>query len=1195
MSVRVLEVNSNIEKSIPTFILDTTENIIRRIAVSFDTTKKYLYFVDGVPDNFVDNTVYRVENLLEIIKANENFNSLWNQIRDKISQQSLSIKTDILEPFIVYNQTLTTIPENFIDTILFSIQEDIQNLNILEKREINLRDIITRKRLIIERINSSIELEKTNAEKEARINREMQQTRVEKTYTDFELENISFEVFIESPKISIMEMFNNIVLNNDVPFANINNIYKVLSISSGSEQKEFLPNQDWITSLPDIILLKFKDNKEYSNCFVTIENKDDVELSIIKLTLTVSVSKKTEDIRNITIQKILNIFLNRETLRVAQVNDVKLKGVFYFPKKGLNKFVLSDMIMNDKRFSKFLAVDESVKASKKTESLYIHFNNPKTGEITANITERYSFKGDPNLKGKDIVNIFPYKTYYLRVKITSVNNINSILQFQQMISQLLKIYEDNFDTVFNFYKIYIPSFGQKEEPNIVIKPPKLKDLAPEVFVNGYPPTCPHQPSILDDNEVEEAKREGKAIMRFPKEEDATDNFPVRNYVCNHEKAIYPGLRTNPLSNNDLVPFLPCCYEKDHNEIPGTEYRQYFFGDQPKGKFKFQQELILTNKFVGRDTFGTLPESLDRLFNVINNDKKYMYVRMGVTDSKSSFLECVLQGLYEKTGILKHKSDQARIKFINQYRTSLTTNKHLPICRQELYDYTIEQIQDKLNDYDQYFDPKLFVSILEKIYKCNIYVFNKNGLVLPRFQKKYFSSKVNSKVNLFIYQHRGSKNERATYDRCELIVKWDTGGEDVEYTEDNKGSVSQKMRDIFNIVGKSYSFGNDVFGIGSHQEFNYYSDSYIAQGIDSYGKTIIIKFQYENKEGTMLTSPMQPLPVPEIKDWTINKIDLESALNFLISVHAQNIVQNQINNRVENVSAMIGDILVNIPVIRSRPNPSFIVNLSSDDQNLYNKTVSINKVFNRNKKLARYISEYVLWLFSLFLVSRGEGRDDLEQAIEEFKQTIEIDESFQYPSYIEKTFSRDSPLLRDGRIVVKSSEIANRLIYHLKMQLRRNENKVLNYYKIPSIENYYVDITDFDEHEQQIMIAGPESLQHWITEKSLKLNTFSNSIQIGIEEPYYFRNNLISDKIYLAQNTDSIEKAIKIALAWNETKINIGNNFEVGDVDLVSYTLYSYKNNTEIKKYRVNSELGETHIKIVGYKYNDYPLYTVLLN
>ena len=1192
MSVRVLEVNSNIEKSIPTFILDTTENIIRRIAVSFDTTKKYLYFVDDIPDNFVDNTLYRVENLLEIIKANDNFNSLYNQIKDKISQQSLSIKTDILEPFIIYNQTLTNIPENFLDTVLFSIQQEIQGLNILDKRDINLRDIITRKRLIDDRITNSIRIEKNNSEKETRINRQMEQTTIEKNYTDFELENISFEAFIESPKISIMELFNNIVLNDDIPFATINNIYKVLSVASEQKQ-DFSPKQDWTGSLNNIITLKFKDNKDYTNCFVSIENQNDVELSIIKLILSVSVSKKREDIRNLTVQKILNIFLNSETLRVAQVNDIKLKGVFYFPKKGLNKFVLSDMIMNDKRFSKFLAIDESVQASKKTESLYIHFNNPKTGEITANITERYSFKGDPNLKGKDIVNLFQYKTYYLRVKITSVNNVNSILQFQQMISQLFKIYEDNFDTVSNFYKIYIPSFGQKEEPDIIIKPPKLKDLAPEVFVNGYPPTCPHQPTIIDDTEVEEAKREGKAVMRFPKNEDSTDNFPSRNYICNHEKAIYPGLRSNPLSNNDIVPFLPCCYEKDHNQIQGTEYRQYFFGDEPKSKFKFQQELIITNKFVGRDTFGTLPESLDRLFNVINNNKKYMYVRMGVTDSKSSFLECVLQGLYKQTGILKHKSDQARIKFINQYRTSLTNNKHLPICRQELYDFTIEQIQDKLNDYDQYFDPKLFVSILEKIYKCNIFVFNKNGLILPRFQKKYFSSKVNSKTNIFIYQHRGSKNERATYDRCELIVKWDTTGEDVEYIEDNQSSVSKKMSEIFDIVAKSYSFKGD--GVShSHQDFNYFSDSYIAQGIDSYGKTIMLQFSYEGREGTMLTSPMQPLPVQEIKNWVVNKINLQTALNFLVSIQAENILQNQINNRVENVSAMVGDISVNIPVISSRPNPSFRVNLTGNDTNLYNKTVSINKTFNRNKKLARYISEYVLWMFSSFLSERGEGVEiDLDQAINAFKQTIEIDESFQYPDYIGKTFSRDSGLLKNGSIVVKSREIAKRLIYHLKMQLRRNENKVLNYYKIPSIQDYYVDITDFDEHEGQIMISGPESLQHWINEKALKLNVFTNSIHLGVDTPYYFRNTLISDRIYMAQNTDSIEKAIKIALAWGEDGVNIGTNFEVEQVDIVPYTLYSYKNNSEIKRYRVGG--GDSRIEIIGYKYNDCPLFTVLLN
>ncbi|NDC38036.1 MAG: hypothetical protein EBZ48_08280, partial [Proteobacteria bacterium] len=222
--------------------------------------------------------------------------SLYNQIKDKIGQQSLSIKNDILEPFIVYNQTLTGIPENFLDTVLFSIQQEIQGLNILDKRDINLRDIITRKRLIKERITTSIQVEKNNSEKETLINREMEQTEVEKNYTDFELENISFEAFIESPKISIMELFNNIVLNSDVPFATINNIYKVLS--------DFTPNQNWSASLNNIIVLKFKDNKDYSDCGVSIENQDDLERSLIKLTLSVSASKKREDVRNNTVQKI---------------------------------------------------------------------------------------------------------------------------------------------------------------------------------------------------------------------------------------------------------------------------------------------------------------------------------------------------------------------------------------------------------------------------------------------------------------------------------------------------------------------------------------------------------------------------------------------------------------------------------------------------------------------------------------------------------------------------------------------------------------------------------------------------------------------------------------------------------------------------------------------------------------------------
>ena len=1188
MPVRILNMNipEGGETSIPTFIMDTNDSIIKRIAGSLRTTKKYLYFPNNIPEEFDDDTVIPVENLLETILTAESFTSLYENIKEKIHQQDLSIKTDIIDPFIAFNQSFEKMPPEFIGSLLLPIQFEIEKLDIVSKRDLELIDIWKSRKMIINRIRTSIRATEKSVIEEEKINREFNDVPSERNYTDFELEKIEFEVLLDSPKITIMELFNDIVLNDEVPFANINYIYKVMG--------EFIPDLTWFTSLDDVILLKFKDNREYSNCFISITNQTDIRKTQIKLSLTATVSKQREDIRNITVQNILNVFTSKQNLTVISFRDTKIKGLFYYPKKMMNKFVMSDLIMNNNTFSRFLVVDESVKASKRTESLYIHFNSNKTGEVTANISEKYSFKGDTNLKGKDIVNMFPYKSYYLRIKITSINNVESVLLFQNLLTKILRIYEDNYDSVYDFYRKYIPSFGIKEEPNIVIKPPKLKDLAPEVFINGYPPTCPHQPTIIDDSEIKEAESEGKQVMRYPKETDVSDNFPSRNYVCNHETAIYPGLRSNPLSNGDIVPYLPCCYEKNHSEIQGSEYRQYYFGDQPKMKFKFQQELIITNKFVGRDTFGTLPESLDRIFNVINNDKKYMYVRMGVTDSKSSFLECILQGLYEQTNILKHKSDKSRLNFLRQYREKLTNNRFLTICRQEMYDFNMDQIKEKLIDQDQYFDPRFFVSMLEKIYKCNIYVFNRQGLLLPRFEKKYFNTKTVSNTNLFIYQHRGSKNERATYDRCELIVRWNTTGEDVDYVEGNDTKLSGKMKEIFSDVVRTYSFNTDI----ETANFNYFSDMYISQGIDAYGKTIMIKFRYQNQEGTLLTSPMQPLPISEIKDWIINKITLDLALNFLkniTDIQVSDIVQNTVNDIVENVSCKIGDISVTIPVKNSRPDRRVNVNEVMKTNNLYNKTTSLNNIFNRNKKLARYISEYVLWLFSNSI--KNTNLDNLSSlAIEFAKNNIQIDNSFQYPEYIEKTFSLDSPLIRNGSLVVKSEEIKKRLFYHLKLQLKRNEIKIRNYHLIPSIENYYIDITDFDKHEGQIMIAGKDSLQNWIAEKVSRMDTFTYSIKVGIDTPYFFKNNLISNKIYIAQNVDSLEKAIKVALVWNMGNgINIGNNFEVEEIDKVNYTLYSYRNEAEIKKYNINSDLEKTNIKIIGYKYDDFPFYTTLLS
>ena len=147
---------------------------------------------------------------------------------------------------------------------------------------------------------------------------------------------------------------------------------------------------------------------------------------------------------------------------------------------------------------------------------------------------------------------------------------------------------------------------------------RLKDIAPEVFVTGYPPLCSKQPTIVSDEEANEAIRKGLQVMTFPNEE--LDGIPQRKYICNHEKSIYPGLRTNPLSNNSVLPFLPCCYAKNQKDTTGSKYRQYFMGETTNATTARQKTIITTNKLLDSGAFGTLPTDLE---NIFGKDSKYL--------------------------------------------------------------------------------------------------------------------------------------------------------------------------------------------------------------------------------------------------------------------------------------------------------------------------------------------------------------------------------------------------------------------------------------------------------------------------------------------------------------------------------------------------------------------------------------------
>ena len=63
------------------------------------------------------------------------------------------------------------------------------------------------------------------------------------------------------------------------------------------------------------------------------------------------------------------------------------------------------------------------------------------------------------------------------------------------------------------------------------------------------------------------------------------------------------------------------------------------------------------------------------------------------------------------------------------------------------------------------------------------------------------------------------------------------------------------------------------------------------------------------------------------------------------------------------------------------------------------------------------------------------------------------------------------------------------------------------------------------------MEGEDSIYKWVSyleKKSLKL---SETILLGETLPYFFKNKTLSENIYLAQNTSSLEKSLTIGLNW----------------------------------------------------------------
>jgi len=933
---------------------------------------------------------------------------------------------------------------------------------------------------------------------------------------------------------------------------------------------------------------------------LTVDGEPGNENIIVNMTLlTTGAFLQRDDM----IERFLTSINGLGVVTAENIVEKHIKGSFYFPQHSIHKYVFADLVLNDQIFSSMMSIDESQKATNKKESIYIHFHNSKIGKLTANITEKISTRNDSDLRGKDVNGAFKFGTTYIRIKIVKAENIEAVVAFQDTFSKFLSLYDKKYDEIITFYKKYITDFGKSEkDTSKTAKPgvigPKLKDIAPEVFVAGYPTKCTHAPTIINDEEViEEAKKDEtdktkRQVMRYPNDSEL---FRPRNYICKYTDYKYPGLHENTFEkNNDIVPYLPCCFKKDNSKRgSNNNYCEYFYGEEKKDKSTAnQQDLITTKKFVSADKYGTLPANLNKMFDIFDYNEEFVYVRKGVHDANSSFLECVLEGMYETTDILEHTED--RKEYLTKLRCELANEANAAACRQEMYDYSIEQIIETIRDPSLYMEPSLFTSFLEQHFKCNIFVFSRSvnnaNLTIPRHLHAYYKNKREANC-VFIYEHTGSQADKQKGKRCELIVKWrKTKKDDVRYFYEYDSDISKGVRDVYNSMKQVYILKDEIqessITINRNKRF-----TFEEQGFDSYGKCRMLRFAFDSEKVTILTDPLQPFIVKEARNWIATKTSKDTAIKLATILKIKLTSQCVRGGHLKELYGNFGDVKVTIPV---NDNSIPEEGLEEENDRIINPTSESSALasYNKYKKLARYIVEYMFWLFSHYLEETGKI-PSLDTINDFIKDKIKINPLFEYGK-VSEIFSENNGVMKDDKLIVKSEETLKRLIYTLRLSLLRFREKIETYHKRKTIEHFYVDVTDFDQYPRQVLLYGENSLENWNKEKNNKDNIY-NSIPIGLETPYFFKNDHIKpDVVYLAQNANTLQKAMEIGETWATSGFNIDGNAS-GDKNIsLQFELYRYINSQDIVLYNVLGDPTSFKIRVLGWKSEGISSFAVLL-
>jgi hypothetical protein len=981
---------------------------------------------------------------------------------------------------------------------------------------------------------------------------------------------------------------------------------------------------------------------------------------------------KTPTEEDINQQTIINKITEALPVNINNVTETAISGEFFLFDLDINDIYLVYMITNTELMGSYLFVKETNTPYAKKTQLKVYYKsfggfveeeekvaegyivNPSS--VTVSLTQNYSQGGEVVLVQTETGPTkfrLPPGLPYVRAKITQAESLDVANQFVKIFSRLMQFYKAEKPNVERIFINFIPELGQPldlaKPIKITVKQPtgkkgagdskieRLKELAPDLFVNGYARKCQcvFQPIIVPDDEIQAWKKNTfiyketvteRQVMPFP-----ADN-PRWNFVCPNDSAPFPGVKSNKdLSNKDIYPYVPCCFKDDQMDPASFSKYQESHGRKAK---KIEEKAVTkethkikTDKILSPGRYGYVPKSIAALVSKYSEESVDIS-RLGVPNTVNSLLHCISVAIRDPT-YLNLATIQQKEDYVANIRQIIVRQVLPTLIKQEMYDFSNEEIIEQLSDPENFLDPNLFYRAIEQSYNINIYVFSPpdkeddpsslGSFELPRFKLFHVRAPRPEKRAVLIFRTWGAESDALSYPQCELIVDQDEANNRVTY------SFSQDMNNLLHnaltTLNRTITWElNEVpnqptqiiarNNIYSRENYFYLlNKSPTHQLIDGYGKCRGFIFPAGDQQITMIVPSTQPenLPIGQI-----TRVNHEIA----VAVFGAPLATTKNNGNVDGLWYQVLDLEygIYIPInptdqykdLRVGPsNP--LVEEGSD-------------VVRRVRKLRRdldTITQVVKWLY---LLSKLNIHDFLTRYISIGQKPVEdsatiydlskisiklpevktADEGIDQIKILAPTLVQT--LQGQDRIYLYSQKFYDGIHYFLKKYdyERKPRDPV-----IPKII-YRTDISeeDFTPQRRVAIFTDERDMKTWLN--TLDKLSFKNII---IEDTLNISNALRSEpylyigptgNIYLIQNVigGNRMRAINVGYYWYMRKINLGHTALEFDTETLGnlpvYVVYGIS--PALAPVIIENHAGDStqYLQVLSYGSNQYAAMLPLL-